>query len=166
MLRRSKTDEDERGRAQPTRVLVVDDDPDVCELVSRLLEQATYTVDRCGDHNDAVQVLKKADPAYSAVVIDFQSGGTSSSLKLLDAVRHLDEPRKAQTPTIILTSTDTNRVFAWQSGCDGFLVRPFHAQELVEAVHEMLERTDDERSQHRREMMRQARTAQARRMAE
>lgn len=166
MLRRSKTDGDERHRSGPARVLVVDDDPDVCELVARLLEQATYTVERCAEHNQAVQMLKKADPPYSAVVIDFQSGGTSSSLKLLDAVRHLDEAAKARTPTIILTSTDTNRVFAWQSGSDGFLVRPFHAAELVEGVHTMLERTDEERDQFRREMMRQARTAQARRIAE
>ena len=166
MLRRSKSDADERASAGPARLLVVDDDTDARELISRILEQATYTVERCADHNAAVQAVKQADPPFSGVVVDFQSGGTSSSLKLLDAIRHIDDKARAKTPTIILTSTDTNQVFAWQSGSDGFLVRPFHADDLVDGVHSMLERTPDEREQHRRDRMKQARSAQARRIAE
>jgi DNA-binding response OmpR family regulator len=145
---------------------VVDDDEDALELIARILESATYTVERCGDHATALTELRNADPPFSGLVIDFQSGGTSSSLKLLDAVRHIDEPSRSSVPTLILTSADTNRVFAWQSGTDGFLVRPFHADEMVEQVHAMLERTADEREQHRRDQMKQARTAQSRRMAE
>ncbi len=166
MLRRSKSDADERAAAGPARLLVVDDDADARELISRILEQATYTVERCADHTAAVQAVKQADPPFSGVVVDFQSGGTSSSLKLLDAIRHIDDKARAKTPTIILTATDTNQVFAWQSGSDGFLVRPFHADDLVDGVHSMLERTPDEREQHRRDQMKQARSAQARRIAE
>lgn len=166
MLRRSKSDADNGHRAGPARLLVVDDDPDSLELISRLLEAATYGTERCADHNEAISMLKSADPPFSGLVIDFQGGGTSSSLKLLDAVRHLDDSARARVPAIILTSIDSNRVFAWQSGTDGYLVRPFHANEMIELVHAMLERTDDEREQYRREMMKQARTAQARRIAE
>ncbi len=166
MLRRSKTEGDDGGKGGPARLLVVDDDPDTLELISRILEQATYTVERCGNHNDAISAVKQADPPFSGVVIDFQSGGTSSSLKLLDAIRHIDDKTRARTPTVILTATDSNQVFAWQSGTDGFLIRPFHASEMVDEVHAMLERTLDEREQHRRDQMKQARTAQARRIAE
>jgi DNA-binding response OmpR family regulator len=164
LLRRSKSD-DERPRGGPARILVVDDDDDCSELLKRVLERATYQVERTASHDDAVQHVRGTDEPFSAVIIDFKGGGTSSSLKLLDALRHLGNPDRADTPAMIVTSADTNRVFAWQSGTDGFLVRPFHEREFVEAVHAMIERTADERETHRREMMRAARSAQARRVA-
>ena len=166
MLRRSKTDAEDRQSAGPARLLVVADDDAALELVARLLEQATYAVERSSEHAEAVKMLRYGDATYSGVIVDFHGGGTSSSLKLLDAVRHLDDKARSQVPVMILTGTDTNRVFAWQSGADAFLVRPFHATEMVDEVHEMLERTDSEREQHRREQMKLARSAQARRVAE
>jgi two-component system, OmpR family, response regulator len=165
LLRRSKSD-DERPRGGPARILVVDDDDDCSELLRRVLERATYHVERTTSHDEAVQQVRSTDEPFSAVIIDFKGGGTSSSLKLLDALRHLGNADRAGTPAMILTSTDTNRVFAWQSGTDGFLVRPFHEREFVDEVHSMIERTTDERESYRREMMRAARSAQARRVAE
>lgn len=80
----------------PARLLVVDDDADRAGADLRILEQATYTVERCADHTAAVQAVKQADPPFSGVVVDFQSGGTSSSLKLLDAIRHIDDKARAR----------------------------------------------------------------------
>lgn len=166
MLRRSRSDEHKPDDGNASRVLVVDEDDDCRELVARLLEQATYDVERCDTHDDAVRRLRYDDPPYAGVVIDFQDGGTSSSLKLLDALRHLDDAKRAKTPALILTSADTNQVFAWQSGVDGFLVRPFHGDEFVGEVHAMLERTPEAREGHRRDMVKKAKTAQARRLEE
>jgi len=41
-------------------------------------------------------------------------------------------------------------LLAWQGGADGFLVRPFHADDLCRAIDEALARPDAEREQHRR----------------
>jgi DNA-binding response OmpR family regulator len=49
-----------------------------------------------------------------------------------------------------MASTDTNRLFAFQSGADGYLVRPVHADEIVDTVRVVLGRTGEERTEYRR----------------
>ena len=44
----------------------------------------------------------------------------------------------------------TNRLFAWESGVDGFLATPFHIDELLAQIREIVERPEGERRQHRR----------------
>ena len=51
---------------------------------------------------------------------------------------------------VILAATDTNRLFAYQSGADGFAVRPIHADELLDTVRSVLARDPDERVEYRR----------------
>ena len=48
------------------------------------------------------------------------------------------------------TATDTNRLFAYQSGADGFAVRPIHGSELIDIVRGVLAREPDERVEYRR----------------
>ena len=152
MLRRSRTDELHHGRAtNPNRVVVVDDDADACELVARIVEGAGWTVTRCHSHNDTVAELGRANPRYAAVVVGFAGTGNSSSLKLLDTIRHTDEID--DTPVLLLPRTDTNRMFAWQQGADGFLPRPFHADELVAELHAILGRDPEARAERRREQL-------------
>lgn len=142
MLRRGKNE-----ATGPTRVLVVNDDPDACELIARIVESAGWTATRVYSHDDAVAALPNADPAFKAVLVDFNEGGTTASLKLLDAVRRM--PSFEQLPVLVLTRNDANRLFAWQSGVDGFLVRPFHADDLINEVYAVLTRTPDEREAFR-----------------
>lgn len=151
MLRHSRSD----GHNDGVPVLVVGDDADVVELIARILESAGWPATRTLSHDDAVQELRVASSKldnstpYAAIVCDFTSGGSSSSLKLLDLIRHDDALE--DTAVIILTSTLSNRSYAWQSGADGFLVRPFHADELISAVAEALERTPAERTSYRQQ---------------
>jgi DNA-binding response OmpR family regulator len=143
VLRRSKTEEP----AGPTRVLVVNDDPDSCELVARIVESAGWTATRCYSADDALSVLESGDPPFKAVLADFQAGGASAGLRLLDDVRRM--PSFGEMPVLVLTANDANRLFAWQSGVDGFLVRPFHADDLINEVYAVLTRTPDERAVYR-----------------
>jgi len=139
--RRSRSDQ-----AGPTRLLVVDDDPAGRELIARILESAGWQADRCPSEAEALVQLDTAEPPYKAVVIDFTSG-TTSSVQLLGAIRNRDS--SADIPVALLTTSTDGQVFAWQSGVDGFLVRPFHADDLINEVYAMLSRTAAERVQHR-----------------
>lgn len=150
MLRRAKSDKDGSDRfGQGTRILVVGDDPDAGELIVRILEFAGWSATKVQGYDEAMRALLTTTPRLTAVVSDFTSGGVSSSLKLLDAVRH--EEGLEDLPVIILTASLTNRGFAWQSGTDGFLVRPFHADDLVNEIYACLTRTPEEREAYRRE---------------
>src|SRR3954454_22241181 len=87
LLKRSKTDEDIDLDAPSTggRGLVVNDDPDACELVARLVESAGWPGARL---HAAHSVLPKlGGGAYVAVVIDSLTIGITDAFKALDDVR-------------------------------------------------------------------------------
>lgn len=142
MLRRSKIDDHDLG--DNPRVLVVNDDEGGCEVVSRILERAGMAVSRVHSHTDAMQSLNKGGEPTKGVIVDFTSGGASSSLKLLDSIRHAGEAKR-DIPVIILAASANNRLFAFQSGADAFIVRPVHADDLVGEIFEVLRRSPDER---------------------
>jgi DNA-binding response OmpR family regulator len=135
----------------PTRVLVVDDNADACELVARIVESAGWTATRCYAPDDALDKLDHGVPPFKAVVADFQSGGTGASLELLDAVRRSKD--FSEVPVLLLTRNETNRMFAWESGADAFLVRPFHADDLINEVYAVLTRSVEEREAWREEQL-------------
>lgn len=135
----------------PTRVLVVDDNADACELIARIVESAGWTATRCYSPDDALEKLDNGDPPFKAVIADFQSGGTGAGLELLDAVRRSKDFK--EVPVLLLTRNETNRMFAWESGADAFLVRPFHADDLINEVYAVLTRSTEERAAWREEQL-------------
>jgi DNA-binding response OmpR family regulator len=144
LLKRSKTDDelDHEGTGADGVVLVVNEDQDACELVARLVEWAGFRADRSHDVVAVVGQLAEERPA--ALIVDSLGTGIATAFKVLDDVR-ADGPEVKETPVIILAATDTNRLFAYQSGVDGYVVRPFHADELVEAVRAAVGRSPSER---------------------
>lgn len=137
-----------------TKILVVGDDPDDIELIARLIETTGCSVTRVEGLDEALRMLISATPPYTAVVSDFLRGGVSSSLKLLDSVRHDDN--LSETPVMFLTDSANQRGYAWESGADAFLIRPFHANDLIDTFQATLGRSPAERAQHRREQQRAA----------
>lgn len=142
MLRRSKIDDDDLG--DHPRLLVVNDDEAGCELVARILESRGFLATRVHAHNDALLALNKASEPVKGVVIDFTSGGASSSLKLLDSIRHGGEAKR-DIPVVILAASANSQLFAFQSGADAFIVRPVHADDLIGEIRTVLGRSSDER---------------------
>jgi DNA-binding response OmpR family regulator len=146
LLKRSKTDDEidheAAGSGDGGVVLVVNEDQDACELVARLVEWAGYRAVRSHDVVGVVDRL--ADEPPVALIVDSLGTGIATAFKVLDDVR-ADGPDVKETPVIILAATDTNRLFAYQSGVDGYVVRPFHADELVEALRAAVDRSPSER---------------------
>ena len=66
-------------------------------------------------------------------------------------MRASDDAEVVGTPVVICADADTNRRFSWESGADGFIVRPFHIDDLLDAVRAALTRTSDDRTRFRRE---------------
>jgi len=53
---------------------------------------------------------------------------------------------------VVLCATSAkNRSFSFQSGADGFVLRPFHLNDLVAQIADVLERANEDRSRHRRD---------------
>lgn len=146
--RKKQDDWDGRERRQPTLVLVVNDDHDGAELLVRLLGHAGYRATPAYDDVDAMGQVHDLLPR--CVVLDMTRGGVGSSLKVLDSIRSHADPRIHRMRVLLCAASAKNRSFSYQSGADAFLVRPFHIDDLLALVAEVMERPDKERAEHRR----------------
>ena len=129
-------------------ILVVNDDDGACELLVRLLTNAGHDVQRAMNADQALGQLSVG--GFDCVVLDLTSGGIGQNLKLLDAIRSSVTASIARVRVLLIAQQASNRMFSWQAGIDAFLVRPFHADELLRQVRDVLLRPDDERAAHRR----------------
>lgn len=153
MLRRAtKADEPtEEAAAEPVgraHILVVNDDPGACELLVRLLTRAGHDVDRAHNHDQAMGQLSVS--RIDCVVLDLATGGIGQNLKLLDLIRSSVTKSISAVRVVLVAQQSSNRMFSWQAGIDAFIARPFHADELLEQINEVLSRPDTERERHRR----------------
>jgi DNA-binding NtrC family response regulator len=142
----------------PLSILVVHDDPDGCELLVRIVAAADIPVRR--SHNVAQMARALDEQAPTAVVLDVSDGGSGANLKALDAIRHHADPAVANTRVVLIAGSGASATFSWQAGIDGFLARPFHADDLVTTVTEVLARPEADRKPHRRRMVEAARVGE------
>lgn len=117
------------------RVLVVDDDATVSEVVCRYLLSAGFIVDSCGDGLDAVALATATRP--DLVVLDRMLPGLDG----LEVCRRIRADRTV--PVIMLTALreQDDRIDGLEVGADDYLAKPFSPRELVLRVQSVLRRT-------------------------
>jgi len=121
----------------PTRILVVEDDPDIAELIVRYLEKAEFTVDRVANGRDALDAMAAQTP--DLVVLDLMLPQIAG----LEVCRRLrSDPRTAAVPVIMLTARaeESDRIVGLELGADDYLAKPFSPGELVARVRALLRR--------------------------
>ena len=118
----------------PTRVLVVEDDQTVAEVVTRYLEREGFAVESVGDGNEA---LARADAQLpDLVVLDIMLPGLDG----LEVCRHLRS--RAPIPVVMLTARggEEDRVLGLELGADDYVSKPFSPRELTARVKAVLRR--------------------------
>jgi two-component system, OmpR family, response regulator ResD len=117
------------------RVLVVDDDPTVAEVVTGYLDRAGYVVDRAGDGPDAL--ARAAAHWPDLVVLDLMLPGMDG----LEVCRRMRG--RGPVPVIMLTARgdEDDRVLGLEVGADDYVTKPFSPRELVLRVESVLRRT-------------------------
>ncbi len=116
------------------RVLVVEDDPNVAEVVTRYLEREGYQVDAVADGAEALR-RALADPP-DLVVLDLML----PSLSGLEVCRRLRA--SAPVPVIMLTARgeEADRIAGLELGADDYMAKPFSPRELTARVKAVLRR--------------------------
>lgn len=117
-----------------SRILIVDDDPDIRKVLSLLLKDS-YFVAEAADGAEAVSYLR-ANPDTDLVVLDVMMPG-------MDGLETCEKLREfSNAPVLFLTakSAERDRVAAYQSGGDDFLSKPFSQAELLAKVSSLLRR--------------------------
>lgn len=117
------------------RILVVEDEPSIAEVVSLYLRRAGYQVTVVSDGQDALAFL--AGQSVDLVVLDLMLPQVDG----LEITRWLRE--RDDTPIIMLTARreERDRIAGLEMGADDYVVKPFSPQELVSRVRAVLRRT-------------------------
>ena len=118
-------------------ILVIDDEPDLLELVRVNLDQAGYQVETAGDGREAMAALRRARP--DLVVLDLMLPDVSGT----DLCRQLRASAEfSDLPIIMLTAKadEVDRVVGFELGADDYVTKPFSPRELTLRVNAVLRR--------------------------
>ncbi len=117
-------------------VLLVDDEPKVCDLLRVYLEQAGYEVACVQDGGVALQEIERRNPAL--VLLDLNLPGMDG-LELCRSLR-----KSSNVPIIMLTARDeeADRIVGLEIGADDYVTKPFSPREVVARVKAVLRRRD------------------------
>ncbi len=119
------------------RILIVDDEPDLIELLRANLESEDFMVESAKDGETGLK-LAMADPPH-LLVLDLMLPGIDG----LEVCRRLrNHPRTADLPIIVLTAkaAEVDQIVGLRVGADDYVTKPFSPKELVARVQALLRR--------------------------
>lgn len=118
----------------PIRVLIVDDDPKLCELMRDFLSQHGMTVSVA--HDGLTGVRDATSGGFDVITLDVMLPGIDG-FEVLRQIR-----RRATTPIIMLTARTApdDRIGGLEGGADDYLAKPFHPRELLARIRAILRR--------------------------
>ncbi|MBR6939599.1 MAG: response regulator transcription factor, partial [Clostridia bacterium] len=128
------------------KILVVDDDTNICELLRLYLEKDGYEVTIANDGADAVKKYKEIDP--DLMLLDIM-------LPKLDGWQVCREVRKfSEKPIIMLTAKGEtfDKVLGFELGADDYVTKPFDAKEIMARVKAVLRRSGGQAKQNVKEV--------------
>ena len=121
------------------KILVVDDEQDLCEILKFNLETEGYVVETA---KSAEEALEKDVAGFNLLLLDVMMGGMSGfqMAKQLKA-----NPMTAQIPIIFLTARDTENdtVTGFNLGADDYISKPFSIREVLVRIRAVLRRTSE-----------------------
>lgn len=119
------------------RILVVDDEEDLCEILKFNLENEGYEVDTA---NSAEEALKMDIGSYNLLLLDVMMGEISG-FKMASLLKK--DKKTAQVPIIFITAKDTENdtVTGFNLGADDYISKPFSLREVIARVKAVLRRT-------------------------
>ena len=123
-------------------VLVVEDEPQIVELVRDYLKQAGFRVVTAGDGQTALAVARDERP--DLVILDLMLPGGIDGLDVCRALRQ--DPVLGAVPIIMLTARteETDRLVGLELGADDYVTKPFSPREVVARVKAVLRRARGE----------------------
>ena len=127
----------ETSAAREARVLLVDDDRELCQMLTEYLDAEHFEVKSVHDGGDALAELQAGD--FEIVILDV----------MLPSVGGFDVLRKLgasyDTPILMLTARgdDVDRIVGLELGADDYLSKPFNPRELVARIRAILRRASN-----------------------
>lgn len=123
------------------RLLIVDDEEDICEILQFNLRSEGYDVDVAGSAEEALEMILRYE--YSLILLDVMMEGMSG-FKMAEKLRN---QLKLSIPIIFLTAKDTENdmLTGFSLGGDDYMSKPFSVKEVIARVKAILRRINTEK---------------------
>lgn len=117
------------------KILVIDDEPEITEIIHAFLDNAGYTVRVENQPQNAVQLAQEFSP--DLILLDIMMPGTDG-YQICNQIK--EDSQMGDTPVIFLTGKDSkdDQGKSFQSGGDMFIKKPFSCERLLEIVNIVL----------------------------
>jgi two-component system alkaline phosphatase synthesis response regulator PhoP len=131
------------GRGPRQKVLIIEDEADIRELIKFNLEQEGFAVEEAATGAEGLERIKRRQP--DLVLLDLMLPGMPG-LEICRAVRSAKET--AALPILIVTAkgTEVDKVLGLEMGADDYVVKPFSPRELIARVKAVLRRANPDLS--------------------
>ncbi|MFH1080811.1 MAG: response regulator transcription factor [Pseudomonadota bacterium] len=121
------------------KILIVDDEKDIVELIAYNLEQEGFTVLRAYDGQAAWEAVKTEKP--SLAVLDLMLPGISG-LEVCKLIRRHRESESLPVIMVTAKSDQVDKILGLELGADDYLTKPFHVRELIARIRAVLRRSE------------------------
>ncbi|AMR30399.1 hypothetical protein A0256_02680 [Mucilaginibacter sp. PAMC 26640] len=115
------------------RILVLDDNQDILDIVHETLTYENFEVKSTGDSEDVIPLVESFDP--DLVILDFRVAGTNGGELCRQIKSH---PKFSNVPVIIFSAYISRDSELLAYGCDAIINKPFDLTELVEKVNSLI----------------------------
>ena len=117
------------------RLLIVEDEKQICDMVAKSLYDAGYEVDTCYDGEEALECILSEE--YDLIVLDLNLPGMDG-MEILKELRQKNE----ETKVIILSARGqiADKVEGLDAGANDYMEKPFHLQELEARIRSLTRR--------------------------
>ena len=117
------------------RILIVEDEKNLCDMIGKSLHSAGYEVDLCYDGEDALEMI--CAEKYDLIVLDLNLPGVDG-MEILRELRKENE----ETKVLILSARSqiADKVDGLDAGANDYMEKPFHLQELEARVRSLTRR--------------------------
>ena len=117
------------------RLLIVEDEKELCDTIAKTLYQAGYEVDTCYDGDEALDYILAED--YDLIVLDLNLPGTDG----MDILKELRKENE-ETKVLILSARSqiVDKVEGLDAGANDYMEKPFHLQELEARIRSLTRR--------------------------
>jgi phosphate regulon transcriptional regulator PhoB len=122
------------------KMLVIDDEPDIVELVSYNLKKEGFDVASAADGEEALSMIRRGN--FDFLILDLMLPGIQG-MELCRILRN--DPKTAHIPIIMLTAKgeEVDRILGLETGADDYMTKPFSPRELIARVKAVLRRLSE-----------------------
>ncbi|NLB03656.1 MAG: response regulator transcription factor [Bacteroidales bacterium] len=122
------------------RILIVDDEQDICEILQFNLENAGYLVESSNSAEQALKQLVDKTKAYDLLILDVMMGGMSG----YQLARKIGTEMDSKLPIVFLTakSTENDLLTGFSLGGDDYIAKPFSIQEVLARIKAIFRRSE------------------------